>query len=70
VQRSIDPDDARARLVTITPRGQQLVEISLPALREVEATWRAHLGPDRTRQLKEALTALSEITDPFMQSAT
>lgn len=70
VQRSTDPDDARARLITITARGQQLVEISLPVLREVEATWRAHLGPGRTRQLKEALTALREITDPFLQPRT
>lgn len=68
VQRSTDPEDARARLVTITPRGQQLVEISLPVLHDVEAAWRAHLGPVRTRQLKEALTALREITDPFLRS--
>ena len=70
VQRATDPEDARARLITITPRGQQLVEISLPVLREVEAIWRAHLGPSQTRQLKEALTALREITDPFLQSGT
>jgi DNA-binding MarR family transcriptional regulator len=70
VQRTTDPEDARARLVTITPRGHQLVEISLPVLREVEATWRAHLGPSQTRQLKEALTALREITDPFLHSRT
>lgn len=70
VQRSADPEDARARLVTITPRGQQLVEISLPVLRDVETTWRAHLGPSQTRQLKEALTALREITDPFLRSRT
>jgi DNA-binding MarR family transcriptional regulator len=67
VHRSTDPQDARARLVTITPRGQQLIEISLPVLRDVEATWRAHLGARRTRQLKEALTALREITDPFLR---
>jgi DNA-binding MarR family transcriptional regulator len=68
VRRRPDPGDARARLVTITPRGHQLVEISLPVVREVEAAWRAHLGPVRSRQLEEALTALREITDPFQQA--
>jgi DNA-binding MarR family transcriptional regulator len=65
VRRVPDPSDARARLVTVTAKGQELVEISLPVVREVEAAWAAHLGAARTRQLREALTALREITDPF-----
>jgi DNA-binding MarR family transcriptional regulator len=65
VRRVPDPSDARARLVTVTAKGQELVEISLPVVREVEAAWAAHLGAPRTRQLREALTALREITDPF-----
>jgi DNA-binding MarR family transcriptional regulator len=63
VRRVADPTDARARLVTITAKGQELVELSLPVVREVEAAWAAHLGPARTRQLRSALTALREITD-------
>lgn len=70
VRRLPDPRDARARLVTISARGQQLVEISLSVVREVEAAWRAHLGPARSRQLKEALTTLREITDPFQHAKT
>lgn len=65
VRRSPDPHDARARLVTITARGRQLVDISLPVVSAVEAAWRTHLGPARTRQLKETLVRLREITDPF-----
>jgi hypothetical protein len=30
----------------------------------IEAEWSAHLGERRMRQLREALTALREITDP------
>lgn len=67
VRRTPDPNDARARLVTITPRGQELVEISLPAVRATEATWRAHLGEERTILLRDALADLREITDPFRQ---
>jgi DNA-binding MarR family transcriptional regulator len=70
VRRSPDPADARARLVTITPRGRRLVDLSLPVVRQVEATWRAHLGEARTRQLTEALTMLREITDPFRPPAS
>ena len=56
---------SRARLVTISAQGHQLVAISLSVVREVEAAWQAHLGPARSRQLKDALTTLREITDPF-----
>jgi DNA-binding MarR family transcriptional regulator len=66
VRRSPDPADARARLVTITAQGRRLVDLSLPVVRRVEATWRAHLGDARTRQLTETLTMLREITDPFL----
>lgn len=66
VRRCPDPDDARARLVTITDRGRQLVESTVPVVREVERAWRAHLGATRARQLREALAALREITDPYL----
>jgi DNA-binding MarR family transcriptional regulator len=65
VARLPDPSDGRARLVTITEAGRELVELGLPVVRAIEAEWAAHLGPDRTRLLREALTSLRAITDPF-----
>ncbi|WP_374198345.1 hypothetical protein [Streptomyces sp. ISL-12] len=59
-----DPRDARARLVTLTARGHERVGLSLPVVRDVQEQWTAHLGPARTRQLRQALEALREITDP------
>lgn len=65
VCRVPDPRDARARLVRIADRGQDLVRISEPVVRQIEAEWQAHLGRARTEQLRDALTALRVITDPF-----
>jgi len=65
VERAPDPQDARARLVRVTAKGRDMVALSEPVVREIEAGWQAHLGPVRTRQLRTALTALREITDPF-----
>jgi DNA-binding MarR family transcriptional regulator len=65
VQRVVDPADARARLVTVTAKGRELVEISIPVVRRIEADWEAHLGRDATRQLRRTLAALREITDPY-----
>lgn len=68
VERVPDPADARARLVTVTPKGRELVELSVPVVREVEAAWEAHLGPERTHELRRTLAALREITDPWAAS--
>ena len=41
--------------------------LSLPVVMATEAAWAARLGPVRTRQLREALTELRTITDPFAE---
>lgn len=63
VARSTDPADGRARLVTITDKGRELVDLSIPVVAEVEAAWQRHLGPDDTAHLRRTLTELREITD-------
>lgn len=63
VRRTPDPRDARARLVTITARGRELVELSRPVVRDIQARWTDHLGPARARRLRQDLEALREITD-------
>jgi len=65
VSRVPDPTDARARLVVITDLGRELVQLSVPVVREIERSWEAHLGPARTRELRQTLEALREITDPY-----
>ncbi len=65
VRRTPDPTDARARLVRLADRGVAAQPVAAAVLAEVEDEWRAHLGERRWRQLREALTSLREITDPY-----
>jgi DNA-binding MarR family transcriptional regulator len=65
VERTPDPRDGRARLVRVAPRGAAAVQASMSVVAEVEAAWTAYLGEARTAQLREALTILREITDPY-----
>jgi DNA-binding MarR family transcriptional regulator len=65
VERVPDPADARARLIRIAPRGARAVPLAAAAVAEVEAEWAAHLGADRVARLREILTDLRDITDPY-----
>ena len=65
VERVPDPTDGRARLVRMAARGTAAVPVANAAVAEVEAEWAAHLGPRRTTQMRQALTRLREITDPY-----
>jgi DNA-binding MarR family transcriptional regulator len=65
VRRVRDPADARARLVQIAPRGEEVLAIARKAEVEVEAEWTRHLGKQAASQLRRALVRLREITDPY-----
>jgi DNA-binding MarR family transcriptional regulator len=66
VRRTPDPSDARARLVRVAERGLATQPIAAAVVAEVEAEWRAHLGPRRWDQLRDALSRLRGITDPYL----
>ena len=65
VERVPDPEDGRARLVRVAERGARSVEASRAIVAQVEAEWTDHLGERRIGQLREILTDLREITDPW-----
>jgi DNA-binding MarR family transcriptional regulator len=65
VERVPDPSDARARLVRATERALSMVPLAGNIVAEVEAEWTEHLGPRRIRQLREILSKLRDITDPY-----
>lgn len=65
VERVADPTDKRARLVRISARGMAAIPVAEAAVAAVETAWEAHLGKRRMAQLRDALTRLREITDPY-----
>ena len=65
VERTIDPSDGRGRLVRFTDKGRDVIRIARKEETKIDAQWTAHLGERRMRQLREALTMLREITDPY-----
>lgn len=65
VERVVDPTDARARLVRIAARGAEVIAVARAEEARIEAEWSEHLGRRRMQQLREALTMLREITDPY-----
>lgn len=68
VERVIDPTDGRARLVRLAPRGAEVIPLARAEEARIEAEWTEHLGARRMSQLREALTLLREITDPYLDS--
>lgn len=65
VERVPDPSDGRARLIKLTDRGLLAAERARQVVTDVERAWRAHLGPELSTSLTEALARLREITDPY-----
>ncbi|GAA5072178.1 MarR family winged helix-turn-helix transcriptional regulator [Nocardia iowensis] len=65
VERVADPSDGRARLVRLSARGKKVATFSNSIADRIEAEWATHLGARRMRELRAALTALREITDPY-----
>jgi DNA-binding MarR family transcriptional regulator len=65
VERTVDPTDGRGRLVRFTEKGLEVIKVARAEESRIDAEWRAHLGERRMRQLREALSLLREITDPY-----
>ena len=64
VERVPDPEDGRARLIRLSTRGREAAQWAMEVVIGVEGEWTAHLGPELTERLREALIRLREVTDP------
>lgn len=59
VERAPDPRDARAKIIRLTDRGVEVLELSARAFDAVQARWAQTLGEDRLDALREDLRALA-----------
>lgn len=66
VERVPDPADGRARLVRLAPRGRAAQACAREVEEQVEAELAEVLGVGRMAELRAALEALREVTDPFL----
>lgn len=66
MERIADPTDGRGRFFRFTKKGLGVIRIARAEEAKIDAEWTAHLGARRMRQLREALTMLREITDPYL----
>ncbi|WP_241005291.1 MarR family winged helix-turn-helix transcriptional regulator [Nocardioides sp. zg-1228] len=66
VERVLDPDDGRARLIRLSARGREAARHAGQVVAAVEREWTDHLGPDLADRLREALVRLRELTDPYV----
>jgi DNA-binding MarR family transcriptional regulator len=65
VERVPDPIDGRARLIRFTATGQDAADRAREVVMSVEQEWNDHLGPHLASALREALTSLRELVDPY-----
>jgi DNA-binding MarR family transcriptional regulator len=65
VARVPDPADGRARIIRFTPRGQAARIHARDVVTGVEQEWTDHLGPELADSLREALTTLRDLVDPY-----
>ncbi|MFC4000825.1 MarR family winged helix-turn-helix transcriptional regulator [Prauserella oleivorans] len=65
VERVPDPTDGRARLVRGTDKARAAAPFAEAEITRIEAEWEQHVGRRRLTQLRDTLTKLCEITDPY-----
>jgi DNA-binding MarR family transcriptional regulator len=64
VERRPDPEDGRAKLVSLTDAGWQAIRQGRQVIGLIEADWATQLGEERFETLCQSLQALIDTLDP------
>ena len=59
VERIPDPEDKRAKLVRLTPRGQEVQSAAFAIFADIEAEWGERIGRQKVAALRAALEELT-----------
>ncbi len=70
MQRTVDPEDRRRMLVTLTPRGDDAARVSWEAASSVDAELASRLSPEGVAALRVGLIALAEMAVRASQAGT
>ena len=62
IRREIDPKDKRARLLFITPAGEEMLKQLSAAARQIRKRFQDHLGEAEFAKLLDGLQAFSQIS--------
>ena len=68
IERIPDPDDHRAKLVRLTPKGQALEQAAREILSQTENEWARQIGPEQMRSLKTALQEIIAVIEASTSS--
>lgn len=63
VERVADPEDGRAKLVRLTPRGWEVDRAARAIVAQIEAEWAGRLGAERLEELRRTLKDLIDRLD-------
>jgi DNA-binding MarR family transcriptional regulator len=64
VKRVPDPQDRRAKLICLTPRGEEAQKTGLGLFKKIERRWAKRYGPERFTQLRELLEEIALTESP------
>jgi DNA-binding MarR family transcriptional regulator len=59
VERVPDPEDARSKIVKLTPRGAELQQLAYRVMAEQRTRWAERLGEEKIAVLEEGLRAIT-----------
>ena len=64
LRRRPHPDDRRAKLIVLTPKGRRCIDAGLATIARIERALEAKLGPRRLRELQRGLEQIIEEWPP------
>lgn len=67
VFRVPDPSDGRAKIIRLTPRGEQVLHAGTAIIRDIEREWAERIGEENMRQLREQLERLIAQVGPNLR---